>query len=420
MSFGIGIGDVVLVSGLAWDLYKACKESSENFRRLSAELMSLHAVLKETEDFLKEHPDMETSRRNRLEILTDGCNMTLRDLQAIVKRYDSLSTQAQRTWDRMHFGLQDLSEIRSRLVSSTTLLTAFNTSVINSCTSRIEKKLTKYLAEINAGLREGSVVTTPDVAETMDFPDIWAELRRELEDMGISAAVVEENRDYIRTYLRTALATGMLDEQPPSDAVPVATSLPTRNKMATPPSDSGYSSGGGSDRRPSAMSLNAAIGEFEAELARQQRLRAATETGDVEALARSSDPPTVRKKSVVDPTRLLRRLFQKDTAIVQAASDGDIEKVAKLISLGMDVNARDRWGWTALSMCGYGGHKAIARMLLDHGADLDNIDVDGDTPSGLATQRGHAELVILFDEERAARDLRLREMDTEVPRPVQV
>ena len=41
---------------------------------------------------------------------------------------------------------------------------------------------------------------------------------------------------------------------------------------------------------------------------------------------------------------MLMKFLKKDDAIIEAASDGDIEKVAKLISLGMDVNARDRWG----------------------------------------------------------------------------
>jgi ankyrin repeat protein len=66
-------------------------------------------------------------------------------------------------------------------------------------------------------------------------------------------------------------------------------------------------------------------------------------------------------------------------------------------------------------MCAYGGHEEIARLLLDHGADLDNIDVDGDTPTSLAAQRRHTKLVILFDEVREARDRELREMDGKVP-----
>lgn len=67
-------------------------------------------------------------------------------------------------------------------------------------------------------------------------------------------------------------------------------------------------------------------------------------------------------------------------------------------------------------MCAYGGHLAIAKLLLEHGADLDILDVDGDTPMQIATTRGHSELVILFEEVRAERDRLARECDAEVPR----
>jgi ankyrin repeat protein len=67
-------------------------------------------------------------------------------------------------------------------------------------------------------------------------------------------------------------------------------------------------------------------------------------------------------------------------------------------------------------MAAYGGHIVIARLLLDHDADMDNVDVDGDTPMQLAATRGHSAVAILFDQVRAERDLRAREMDTEQPR----
>lgn len=129
MSFGVGFGDLVLASKLAWSIYKACKDSGENFKRLSSEVASLHVVLKETEDYLTEFSDLDTSRKNRLTILTDGCYSTLQDLEKLLKAYERLGTQAQRTWDRMRFGLEDFADIRSRLVSNATLLTAFNSSL---------------------------------------------------------------------------------------------------------------------------------------------------------------------------------------------------------------------------------------------------------------------------------------------------
>lgn len=285
---------------------------------------------------------------------------------------------------------------------------------------------------MQASLREGSVVTAPDVAQTIDSPDVWKELRRDLEDVGISAAVVEENREYVLGWIKQAIQDGALDER--CDPVTLPSSWPNSgHNNGVLLSDSGY---GGSERSSSfgsgmipcsGFNLSMANSVFEDELKRQRAEWACEEAGSREIgegeeapglkLGSEAAPaPTVRVRRRTDPVVMFKKLFKNETDIIEAASDGDLDGVAKLVSLGMDVNARDRWGWSALSMCGYGGHKQIARLLLDHGANLDNVDVDGDTPSSLAAQRGHAQLVIMIDEERAARDLRIREQDTEVPR----
>ncbi|KAM7185051.1 potassium channel AKT1 [Naviculisporaceae sp. PSN 640] len=429
MSFGVGIGDIALVTRTAWTLYKSVKESSSSFARLTSELLSLHGVLTETQEFLAENRNhLAPSRCHRLTMLLEGCDATLKELQTIVDRYESLGTQSQRAWDQARFGLKDLSEIRERLVSSLTMLNAFNTAMINSSTTRIEKRLNKFFAEVQAGLREGSVVTTTeDVAETLaTTQDVWSEFRRELMDVGITISAAEENRDFIVEKIRAALAKGALEEKADS----AATTFP-------PPSDSGYGSYSGASTveeetdkntnprirsgSESLLPITAANLAFEEELRHQ---RAEWQAGlnpldggssDAAGGVRGVSPvPKVRRRT--GPVGLVKRWLVHDKAMLEAASDGDVDKVAELISLGMDVNIRDRWGWSPLSMCGYGGHKAVARILLDHGADLDIVDVDGDTPTSLAAQRGHAELVFMFDEERAVRDLRLREEDKEIPR----
>ncbi|KAM0270232.1 hypothetical protein ACHAQH_009514 [Verticillium albo-atrum] len=408
MNFGVGVGDVVLISGLAWKLFKAYKDASDDFKQVSTDIMSLHAVLRETEDYLQEHTDLDISRVNRLQMLCDGCKPILDELEALVTKYDSLGTQAQRTWDRMRFGLQDLAELRSRLISSTTMLSAFNIALINSSTMRIEKRLNKFMMEVQAGLREGSVVTVDDVVETLESPQTWNELRRELEDVGINATVVEENRDYIVKWMKEALAEGLLDESVPdfestrkpsvSGRSIASNSSSNQNPFGpfSPATDSGYGSYSDS-RRPSTVTLCAANEEFEhkAQLKRTNSLLPTPEEDTTRTW------PLVKPKRRMAVSRLLQRIVVKDTAIIEAASDGNLQKVADLIHVGMDVNAKDRWGWTALSMAAYGGFPAIARLLLDNGADLNNVDVDGDTPLDLAANRGHTDMVVLFDEERA-------------------
>ncbi|KAI0594893.1 hypothetical protein F4775DRAFT_595781 [Biscogniauxia sp. FL1348] len=67
--------------------------------------------------------------------------------------------------------------------------------------------------------------------------------------------------------------------------------------------------------------------------------------------------PSSRKESPIDPTRLIRMLSQKSTALFQAASDRDVD-----------------------------------RLLRERGAELDNVDTDDGTPVQIATIRGHPDM----------------------------
>lgn len=86
--------------------------------------MSLHAVLKEVEETL-DGQSISPTRQARLETITSGCGNLLEDLQAVVKQYESLGTQSKRTWDRVNWDAEQISELRARLTSNTVMLTAF-------------------------------------------------------------------------------------------------------------------------------------------------------------------------------------------------------------------------------------------------------------------------------------------------------
>jgi len=71
------------------------------------------------------------------------------------------------------------------------------------------------ITEIRAGKREGSVVST----QTIDSfarrdQETWDELRRELEDVGISPLVITEKRQFIITWFQEAVAAGKLEVDP--------------------------------------------------------------------------------------------------------------------------------------------------------------------------------------------------------------
>ena len=128
MSFGFSIGDFITVPSFAWQVYKSCKDSSDDFKSISGDVASMHIVLKETADYLSEQP-LEPERRKQLDVLGKGCRDVLKDLEVLLKKYDSLGTQSQRTWDRVGWAFEDISSLRERLVCSTAMLTAFNTAI---------------------------------------------------------------------------------------------------------------------------------------------------------------------------------------------------------------------------------------------------------------------------------------------------
>ena len=129
MSFGFSVGDFITVSTLAWQVFKSCKDSSDDFKILANDVGSLHIVLKEVEDQYKEQT-LERSQQEHLALLTQNTRNVLKDLEALLEKYDSLGTQSQRTWDRMRWGIEDVSRLKERLMSSTTLLSIFNNSLI--------------------------------------------------------------------------------------------------------------------------------------------------------------------------------------------------------------------------------------------------------------------------------------------------
>lgn len=105
-----------------------------------------------------------------------------------------------------------------------------------------------------------------------------------------------------------------------------------------------------------------------------------------------------------------RRLIGAD--LVDAARAGDLGAVRRLLTLGLDVNARDRQGCTALVRAAGGGHQAVLGELLVHGAAVDACTTTGISALGAALMAGHAGIVDLLLEHGARVDLRLANQTT--------
>jgi ankyrin repeat protein len=81
-----------------------------------------------------------------------------------------------------------------------------------------------------------------------------------------------------------------------------------------------------------------------------------------------------------------------DIAWENAIKRGDVQMVLDLLHRGTDVNARDRYGQTALMLAAHAGHREIVETLLARRADLNITAKFGLSALMLAVVARHAEV----------------------------
>ena len=89
--------------------------------------------------------------------------------------------------------------------------------------------------------------------------------------------------------------------------------------------------------------------------------------------------------------------------VTQRKADLRIALVKYLLSLGVDVNARDHWARrTVLHMAAIRGYKEVAKLLLQAGADVRVPDMMGQTAAEVARRQKEYELARLLEADRSA------------------
>jgi hypothetical protein len=130
MNFGVGAGDVFSVTMLAWNLYRNCKNSGPEFKRVADDLKNLHAVLKDIEETVEhDSTGLSRTRSERLKEFKDDTWSVLEQLTKELEKYGSLDTKTQKKWDALRWGLKDVSDIKMRLIAITTNLNAFSAAI---------------------------------------------------------------------------------------------------------------------------------------------------------------------------------------------------------------------------------------------------------------------------------------------------
>lgn len=85
-----------------------------------------------------------------------------------------------------------------------------------------------------------------------------------------------------------------------------------------------------------------------------------------------------------------------NTALIQAAQDGNLAQVTSALAHGASINAECGCNRSALSWASSKGHIAVASFLLSKGAAVNPVDRDGDSALTLAAWQGHTDVVALL------------------------
>ncbi|PAA48983.1 hypothetical protein BOX15_Mlig024680g5 [Macrostomum lignano] len=95
----------------------------------------------------------------------------------------------------------------------------------------------------------------------------------------------------------------------------------------------------------------------------------------------------VRNLTGDDPSRMVR--FSQNIVLLEAAARGDIDEVRSLLKSGVNPNAANDDGLTALHQCCIDNSEAMCRLLLEFNADVNARDTEQWTPLHAAATCGH-------------------------------
>jgi hypothetical protein len=126
---------------------------------------------------------------------------------------------------------QEGGDIRSRLTSIVQEFSAFYDNLSTSPQVQVEKALEHLAAEIRNGRTDATSVVTLGTSDCYDTSEDfgWAQVVRDLEDLGISETIATENRTFIVEWIIRAINLGWLDEKIP---ITEMSSTPTQSSSS--------------------------------------------------------------------------------------------------------------------------------------------------------------------------------------------
>ena len=117
--------------------------------------------------------------------------------------------------------------------------------------------MNKLLAEMRSGVREGSIISTESIESlSSEDRDGWNQLRKDLEDVGVTPSLFLQHRTFIVHWFQSALREGAFNESTEEGFAPLpitATSLPITSNALLESSPRGESMEPSDSKRPNRL-----------------------------------------------------------------------------------------------------------------------------------------------------------------------
>ena len=248
------------------------------------------------------------------------------------------------------------------------------------------------IAEVRAGKREGSVISTQGFEEAAETDrSTWSALQRDLEDVGVSAEAIEDNKPMIINWFREAVAAGKLEEdEPPWDDVSTL-------NMGDSASLFEKKEAGPVRARSGDSVVKRALMAFRSSSSSEALSKDVDVVKGGNAVHTGSSTPPIQfpdwKDSKLRVSDLLSKLQGRNVALLEAAKADDERQIRALLAKGAKVGEVDQLGETALHIAAaVSTDGRTVQLLLDTGVDVNLISTQGvmsQTPL-LSACRNHA------------------------------
>ena len=118
---------------LLFNVYSSYTQAPDQFRNFSQEIKSLQAVYSRVSDLLGSQdstPTLSGKDIEGLETLNKGLQTLVKELNALLEKYQGLEDDPRLSVNRATWGLEDLAGFRKRIRVHVSLLTVFNTNLV--------------------------------------------------------------------------------------------------------------------------------------------------------------------------------------------------------------------------------------------------------------------------------------------------